>query len=101
MQRRNARLLSTATVATLGAGRTYWFGWESMTKTGNAQSSTAGSFALYVNGQLVVDKHDVRTWDLKGNVPRWGTYGSTISDVESVNWVDGLKMGSSRADVDQ
>ncbi|MCX5402973.1 polysaccharide lyase [Streptomyces sp. NBC_00335] len=148
---------------TLTEDRTYWFGWESMTKTGNAQtvfqwkswgtdaeqdqnypvlmkvedsllkiwyvapgeewiaagsipwtpgtwnkielginarSSTGGSFALYVNGQLVVDRHDARTWDLKGNVPRWGTYGSTITGVESVNWVDGLKMGTTREDVD-
>ncbi|MGW9368581.1 heparin lyase I family protein [Streptomyces xanthophaeus] len=149
---------------TLTDGRTYWFGWESMTKTGNAQTvfqwkswgtdaeqdqnypvlmkvedsrlkiwyvapgeewvaagsvpwtpgtwnkielginaraSTGGSFALYVNGQLVADKHDVRTWDLKGNVPRWGTYGSTISAVDSVHWVNGLKMGTARDDVDQ
>ncbi|CAM5285384.1 hypothetical protein SAVIM338S_00211 [Streptomyces avidinii] len=147
---------------TLTDGRTYWFGWESMTKTGNAQtvfqwkswgtgaeqdqnypvlmkvedsqlkiwyvapgeewvaagsvpwtpgtwnrielginsqSSTSGSLTLYVNGRLVADKHGIRTWDLKGNVPRWGTYGTTISDVESVNWVDGLTMGGSRADV--
>lgn len=148
---------------TLSAGRTYWFGWESMTKTGNAQtvfqwkswgtgsehdqnypvimkvensqlkiwyvapgeewilvgsvpwtpgtwnkielginaqSSTAGSFSLYVNGKQVADRQGARTWDLKGNVPRWGTYGSTITDVESVHWVDGLKMGSTRGDVD-
>ncbi|MEU4999180.1 heparin lyase I family protein [Streptomyces sp. NPDC021622] len=148
---------------TLSAGRTYWFGWESMTKTGNAQTvfqwkswgtgsehdqnypvimkvensqlkiwyvapgeewilvgsvpwtpgtwnkielginaqtSTAGSFSLYVNGKQVADRQGARTWDLKGNVPRWGTYGSTITDVESVHWVDGLKMGSTRGDVD-
>ncbi|MEV8017309.1 hypothetical protein AB0O76_13375 [Streptomyces sp. NPDC086554] len=66
----------------------------------NAQSSTSGSFSLYVNGKLVADRQSARTWDLKGNVPRWGTYGSTITDVESVHWVDGLKMGSARGDVD-
>ncbi|MFB6528211.1 heparin lyase I family protein [Streptomyces sp. NPDC056399] len=148
---------------TLTSGRTYWFGWESMTKTGNAQtvfqwkswgtgaehdqnypvimkvedsrlkiwyvapgeqwtpignvawtpgtwnrielgidarSSTTGSILLYVNGRLVADHRNARTWDLKGNVPRWGSYGSTITDVESVHWVDGLKMGAARSDVD-
>ncbi|MEU7033864.1 heparin lyase I family protein [Streptomyces sp. NPDC046237] len=148
---------------TLTSGRTYWFGWESMTKTGNAQTvfqwkswgtgdehdqnypvimkvedsrlkiwyvapgeqwisvgsvawtpgtwnkielgidaqtSTSGSFSLYVDGQLVVDRQNARTWDLQGNVPRWGSYGSTIVDVESIHWVDGLKMGTTRADVD-
>ncbi|MEU9109845.1 hypothetical protein AB0D54_37060 [Streptomyces xanthophaeus] len=49
----------------------------------------------------MVDKHDVRTWELRGNVPRWGTYGSTISSVESANWVNGLKMGTARGDVGQ
>ncbi|MFF1412455.1 hypothetical protein ACFVX6_22245 [Streptomyces sp. NPDC058289] len=42
----------------------------------------------------------MRTWVLRGNAPRWGTYGSTITGVESANWVDGLTMGTTRGDVE-
>ncbi|MGW8884610.1 hypothetical protein [Streptomyces sp. NPDC055749] len=147
---------------TFTAGRSYWFGWWSMTKTGNTQtvfqwkswgtdaeqnqnypvimkvedsrlkiwyvapgeqwilagsvpwapgtwnkielgidvrSDTSGSLQLYVNGQSVAGMAGIRTWDLRGNVPRWGSYGVTITDIESIHWVDALGMGTARADV--
>lgn len=140
----------------------YWFGWESMTKTGNAQTvfqwksngtndqnsqnypvimkvedsrlkvwyvapgegwisvasvpwspeawhrielgiharpGTAGWFQVHLDGQRIADVSGVQTWDTRGNKPRWGTYGSTITDVESVNWINGLKMGTAKGDV--
>ncbi|MFC5800127.1 heparin lyase I family protein [Streptomyces formicae] len=143
-------------------GRAYWFGWESMTKTGNAQtvfqwksngtndqheqnypvimkvedsklkvwyvapgeqwisvgsanwapaawhkiklginaqSGTSGSIEVWLDGQRIVNHGNARTWDVLGNKPRWGTYGSTISGVESVNWINDLKMGTTSGDV--
>ncbi|MEV1044027.1 heparin lyase I family protein [Streptomyces sp. NPDC049916] len=64
------------------------------------RSDNTGSFALYVDGSLVVDQRSVRTWDDRGNNPRWGTYGSAIGDVDSTVWIDDLRLGQTRADVD-
>ncbi|MFI1963142.1 hypothetical protein ACH429_03215 [Streptomyces pathocidini] len=63
-------------------------------------SGSGGSLALYLNGNLVGQKTGIRTWDDMGNNPRWGTYGSTINGVASNVWIDDLKMGQTRADVD-
>lgn len=143
--------------------RTLWFGWDSMTKTGNAQtvfqwksngtneqnqqnypvimkvedsrlkvwyvapgeqwisigsapwtpeswhsvqlgittsSSTGGSAEVWLDGNRIAHATGIRTWDDLGNKPRWGTYGTTITDVSSTNWVDDPTMGDTRADVD-
>lgn len=140
----------------------YWFGWESMTKTGNAQtvfqwksdgtndqhhqnypvimkvedgrlkvwyvapgeqwipvasvpwspevwhrielgiharSGTAGWFEVHLDGTRIAGRTGVQTWDVLGNKPRWGSYGSTIADELSVHWINGLRMGTSRGDV--
>ncbi|MGW4391701.1 heparin lyase I family protein [Streptomyces sp. NPDC004685] len=74
--------------------------WHKIELGITTRSDTTGSFALYVDGSLVVDQHNVRTWDDMGNNPRWGTYGSTITDVNSHVWLDDLKLGQTRADVD-
>ncbi|UUN29803.1 hypothetical protein [Streptomyces sp. FIT100] len=35
-----------------------------------------------------------------GNKPRWGTYGSEIANVDSANWINALRMGTTSGDVD-
>ncbi|MZD06523.1 hypothetical protein GTW43_15665 [Streptomyces sp. SID5785] len=142
---------------------TYWFGWDSMTKTGNAQtvfqwksngtndqnsqnypvlmkvedgrlkawyvepgenwvsigttpwtagewhsiqlgittdSAGAGTLSVYKDGTEFASRTGARTWDDLGNKPRWGTYFGTDTSTASINWVAGLAMGTSRADVD-
>ncbi|MGI5466252.1 heparin lyase I family protein [Streptomyces sp. CA-132043] len=143
-------------------GKTYWFGWDSMTKTGDAQtvfqwksngtndqnaqnypvlmkvedgklkvwyvapgekwisigtapwspgewhsiqlgittsSAESGTLAVYMDGTRIASRSDARTWDDRGNKPRWGTYWGTDDSTASINWIDGLKMGTTRADV--
>ncbi|MFJ8933818.1 heparin lyase I family protein [Streptomyces sp. NPDC102364] len=142
---------------------TYWFGWDSMTKTGNAQtvfqwksngtndqhsqnypvlmkvedgqlkawyvapgetwvpigstpwtegawhsvqlgittdSAGQGTLSVYKDGNRFASRTGARTWDDLGNKPRWGTYFGTDTSTASINWVAGLKMGTSREDVD-
>ncbi|WP_030256149.1 heparin lyase I family protein [Streptomyces violens] len=144
-------------------GKTYWFGWDSMTKTGDAQtvfqwksngtndensqnypvlmkvedgklkvwyvapgeewipigtapwsagqwhsiqlgiatsSSSSGTLSVYLDGKQITSRQGARTWDDKGNKPRWGTYWGTDDSTASINWIDGLKMGTTRTDVD-
>lgn len=144
-------------------GSTYWFGWDSMTKTGDAQTvfqwksngaddqhsqnypvlmkvedgklkvwyvapgeewisigsapwtaaewhsiqlgittsaGDSGKLSVYLDGEQVAARTDARTWDDLGNKPRWGTYWGTDSSTASINWIDGLKMGAARSDVD-
>ncbi|KAF4409383.1 heparin lyase I family protein [Streptomyces lycii] len=140
----------------------YWFGWESMTKTGNAQTvfqwksngtndqneqnypvimkvedsrlkvwyvapgeqwtaigsvpwapeawhkielgiyarpGTAGRVQVFLDGAKVADRSGIQTWDTLGNKPRWGTYGSAFTEVESTNWINGLRFGTTGSDV--
>ncbi|MFF3643638.1 heparin lyase I family protein [Streptomyces sp. NPDC002564] len=142
---------------------TYWFGWDSMTKTGDAQtvfqwksngtndqhsqnypvimkvedgrlkvwyvapgeewisigsapwsagtwhaiqlgittsSGSSGTLSVHLDGQEIASRSGARTWDDLGNKPRWGTYWGTDGSTASINWIDGLAMGESRADVD-
>ncbi|WP_409235100.1 heparin lyase I family protein [Streptomyces sp. PA5.6] len=144
-------------------GRTYWFGWDSMTKTGEAQtvfqwksngtndqhsqnypvimkvedgrlkvwyvapgeewiaigsapwsagawhsvqlgittsSGSSGKLSAYLDGEEIASRTGARTWDDLGNKPRWGTYWGTDASTAAINWIDGLAMGESRADVD-
>lgn len=63
-------------------------------------SSAAGTgwVEMYYNGTKVADFHG-RTWDDKGNDTRWGSYGSEVENKRAINWIDGLKVGTSYADV--
>ncbi|MGW8951836.1 heparin lyase I family protein [Streptomyces sp. NPDC055709] len=74
--------------------------WHKIELGINAQSSTAGSFQVYLDGNLFVDVANARTWDLVGNKPRWGVYDTNVLDTDEVNWINDLKMGTARADVD-
>lgn len=40
-----------------------------------------------------------RTWDDLRNKPRWRTYGLEVKDKSVVNWMDGMKVGTTYADV--
>ncbi|MER5441094.1 hypothetical protein [Streptomyces sp. NPDC002790] len=91
---------------------TYWFGWDSMTKTSNAQtvypwksngtndqntnSAGQGTLSVYKDGS----RADAQTWDDLGNKPRWGTHFGADTSTASINWIAGLKMGTSRGDID-
>ncbi|MFC5800126.1 heparin lyase I family protein [Streptomyces formicae] len=66
----------------------------------NVQSGTNGGFEVWLDGQRFVNAGNARTWDDTGNKPRWGTYGSSILNQDSVNWINDLKMGDTRGDVD-
>jgi hypothetical protein len=74
--------------------------WHKIQLGINARSGSAGSFQLYVDGQLVADQSGVQTWDVLGNKPRWGTYEGPDDIGATRNIIYGLKMGTSRADVD-
>ncbi|MFJ6632589.1 heparin lyase I family protein [Streptomyces sp. NPDC091376] len=65
-----------------------------------ARPDTTGWFQVYVDGQLVADARNARTWDDRGNKPRWGVYDSKIATADQTHWINGLKLGTSRADVD-
>ncbi|MFJ6695312.1 heparin lyase I family protein [Streptomyces sp. NPDC091272] len=143
--------------------KTYWFGWDSMTKTGDAQtvfqwksngtndqnaqnypvimkveggllkawyvaqgeewtsigtapwtagtwhslqlgittnSAGQGTLSAFLDGREFASRTGARTWDDLGNKPRWGTYWGTDTSTASINWIAGLKMGTTKADVD-
>ncbi|WP_406295862.1 heparin lyase I family protein [Streptomyces sp. NBC_00624] len=85
----------------IGVGSGAWTpgAWHKIKLGINAQSSTTGSFQVYLDGSLIVDQKNVRTWDDLGNKPRWGTYDSNVTDTDQVNWINGLKMGRTSGDV--
>ncbi|MGW8375525.1 heparin lyase I family protein [Streptomyces sp. ODS28] len=62
-----------------------------------SQSADEGRVELYYNGAKKADFHG-RTWDDKGNVPRWGSYGAEVQDQPVINWVDGLRIGTTYGD---
>lgn len=64
-----------------------------------ARSGTVGWFEFHLDGTRIAGRTGVQTWDVLGNKPRWGSYGSTIADEISVHWINGLRMGTSRGDV--
>ncbi|MFC5804132.1 heparin lyase I family protein [Streptomyces formicae] len=74
--------------------------WHKLELGINAQSNTTGSFQLWLDGDLVTDVKNARTWDLVGNKPRWGVYDTNVLAEDQVNWVNGLTMGTTRGDVD-
>lgn len=60
-------------------------------------SASSGWIELHYNGSQVA-RIPGRTWDDLGNKPRWGTYGSEVTDRRVINWVDGLKIGTTYTD---
>ncbi|MFG3367649.1 heparin lyase I family protein [Streptomyces sp. NPDC090032] len=85
----------------IGVGSGAWAPetWHKIKLGINAQSGTTGSFQVYLDGNLIVDQQNVRTWDDLGNKPRWGVYDSNVADTDQVNWINGLKMGTTSGDV--
>ncbi|MFC7339859.1 heparin lyase I family protein [Saccharopolyspora griseoalba] len=57
-----------------------------------------GWVEVYYNGRQV-HSFTGRTWDDLGNKPRWGSYGAEVVDNRVINWMDGMKVGTSYADV--
>lgn len=64
------------------------------------RSDHTGTIQVYKDGSLIASRAGVRTWDDRGNKPRWGTYRSGWTAVSSQVWVDDPEMGTSRTDVD-
>ncbi|MGI5347711.1 heparin lyase I family protein [Streptomyces sp. CA-250714] len=62
-------------------------------------SSSAGSgwVEMYYNGTKVA-RFSGRTWDDLGNDTRWGSYGAEVENKRAINWIDGLRIGTSHAD---
>ncbi|MEU2428340.1 heparin lyase I family protein [Streptomyces sp. NPDC007861] len=85
----------------IGVGSGAWTpgAWHKIKLGINAQSSTSGSFQVYLDGNLIVDAKNVRTWDDLGNKPRWGVYDSNVAGTDQVNWINDLKMGTTSGDV--
>ncbi|WP_199550091.1 heparin lyase I family protein [Streptomyces sp. N35] len=61
--------------------------------------ASSGWVEAYYNGTKVAS-FSGRTWDDLGNDTRFGTYGAEVTDKRVINWIDGLKVGTSYADVD-
>ncbi|MGW6403826.1 heparin lyase I family protein [Streptomyces sp. NPDC055134] len=74
--------------------------WHKLELSITTRSDNTGSFEVWMDGTKVAGKTGVRTWDDMGNNPRWGTYGTGINGVNSHVWIDDLKLGQTRADVD-
>ncbi|MBY8883883.1 polysaccharide lyase [Streptomyces sp. PTM05] len=68
-----------------------------------SSSASAGSVELYYNGvrQTFTNgstNYTGRTWD-SANEPKWGVYDRGDTTHLLTNWVDGLKLGTTYADV--
>ncbi|MBC9712887.1 hypothetical protein H9Y04_09915 [Streptomyces sp. TRM66268-LWL] len=61
--------------------------------------ASSGWVEAYYNGTKVAS-FSGRTWDDLGNDTRFGTYGSEVQDKRVINWIDGLKVGTTYGDVD-
>ncbi|WP_327352400.1 heparin lyase I family protein [Streptomyces sp. NBC_01304] len=63
-----------------------------------SSDASSGRVEAYYNGAKVAD-FTGRTWDDLGNDTRFGSYGAEVQDKRVINWIDGLKVGTSYADV--
>ncbi|MGH4031842.1 heparin lyase I family protein [Actinomycetota bacterium Odt1-20B] len=63
-----------------------------------SSSASGGWVEAYYNGAKVAS-FSGRTWDDRGNDTRWGSYGAEVKDKRVINWIDGLKVGTSYGDV--
>ncbi|RII18373.1 hypothetical protein DSC45_10680 [Streptomyces sp. YIM 130001] len=63
-----------------------------------SSSASSGWVEAYYNGTKVAS-FSGRTWDDLGNDTRFGSYGSEVKDKAAINWIDGLRVGTSYADV--
>ncbi|MGE6737681.1 hypothetical protein ACQKIP_43250, partial [Streptomyces sp. NPDC059900] len=61
--------------------------------------ASTGCFTAIYNGTKVAE-FSGRTWDDLGNDTRFGSYGSEVKDKRVINWIDGLKVGTTYGDVD-
>jgi hypothetical protein len=86
----------------ISIGTTPWTAgaWHSIQLGITTDASGQGSLSAYKDGVEFASRTQARTWDDLGNKPRWGTYWGTDTSTASINWVAGLSMGTSRADVD-
>ncbi|RFU87129.1 hypothetical protein DY218_08485 [Streptomyces triticagri] len=64
-----------------------------------SSSASSGWVEAYYNGTKVAS-FSGRTWDDLGNDTRFGTYGAEVKDKAGINWIDGLKVGTTYADVE-
>lgn len=64
-----------------------------------SSDASAGWVAAFYNGTKVAE-FSGRTWDDLGNDTRFGSYGSEVKDKRVINWIDGLKVGTTYGDVD-
>ncbi|MFG2894238.1 hypothetical protein [Streptomyces sp. NPDC048248] len=63
-----------------------------------SDDASTGWVEAYYNGSKVAS-FSGRTWDDLGNDTRWGTYGADVTNKRVINWIDGLRVGTSYADV--
>ncbi|MFG2137711.1 hypothetical protein [Streptomyces sp. NPDC048650] len=92
----------------IAAGERWTLKWSTPVATGTykrivlgihtSDDAATGWVEAYYNGTKVAS-FSGRTWDDLGNDARWGTYGTEVTDKRVINWIDGLKVGTSYADV--
>ncbi|MEV0373522.1 hypothetical protein AB0I10_27535 [Streptomyces sp. NPDC050636] len=90
------------------AGEKWTLKWSTPVATGTykrivlgihtSDDASTGWVKAYYNGAEVTS-FSGRTWDDLGNDTRWGTYGAEVTNKRVINWIDGLKVGTSYADV--
>lgn len=90
------------------AGEVWNLKWSTPVTTGTykrivlgihtSSDASTGWVEAYYNGSKVAE-FSGRTWDDLGNDTRWGSYGTEVQDKRVINWVDGLKVATTYADV--
>jgi hypothetical protein len=73
--------------------------WHDLQVGIGTSAGTDGWVEVHLDGTLLASRTGVRTWDDRGNQPRWGTYGTTITDTASHVWVDDPRLATTRGDL--